>query len=191
LSRIDWTAIAIKFFAAFQVFGALSYAASASVFFISLSNNDPNMYASNFITVTAILSIAVPILASVILWRKALPIANWMWREDAEGKSHESKLSATSFFKVKAAVLTGIGIFIFITRIPAWFDSLGVFFGYYFSPDSPLIINQSNPFTYDMIINIGSRFVQLILASVFILAPKRVLVFLDKIQDTWDLITEV
>jgi hypothetical protein len=190
LSRIDWTAIAIKFFAAYEIFRTLLVTASYSLILITAQTDPDSDFAviTNFL-VPLLIGVILPLLLSVLLWRNANSIAGWMWK--SQEAKQEAEASTAKFFGAKAAVLTGIGIFIFVTHFPEWLAAFSSLISFYGEPASSMTYQIRETHIPTEIVLLIARVVQLILATVFILVPKRVLVFLDKIQDTWDLTTEV
>lgn len=138
------------------------------------------------------LGIAIlPVLAGIILWRKADVVSRWMWTETRETK-RVRKQSVPNLFQIKKAALTFIGLFIFIGSLPGIISLIG---NTIISWQQFAAITGGNLVFLEQVrlhdyMNFFALIVKIFVSLALITSPTRIIVFLDKVQNTWDLLIE-
>jgi hypothetical protein len=192
MSRTEWSELLIKIFAIVQIFGGFFsvtvFVGAYAIFVPALAQNQVQI---PFIFVLPFLGMLIlPVIAGIIIWRKATTISNWMWLDtQPNNKGKRLKVPGPNLFQIKKAAIAGIGLYIFITRIPAIVNSIGDFI-LRWQQFSQFGENALDFFQLSEYINLFAIFLGLFVAIILIASPTRIIVFLDKIQNTWDLLIE-
>lgn len=195
MNRIEWTTAAIKGYAALQIFGAILTTVGYSVNILSLPtiaglNGQSEVPIQIYLIYISI--IVITFVLSIVLWRKAYVLAHWIWRPFQSNAETVEAEEPQKSFKLMANIVTIIGIYILISRLPSWIGAFQpiIFYGR-LAAQGTLLDNSFNAATAGEYLNIFANLLQMLLAIAFIAVPQRIVAFLDKISDTWDLITEI
>jgi len=125
VNRLEWTELLLKVFA---LTNALSSAIAVPYLVgtvATLSGIPEANVAVPWPTVAAIavLVIIFPLVASILIWWQARPIANRIWSSPADADA-PSGIGPTSFEIIQMAIFTTIGLFFLVSGIPDLLSSI-------------------------------------------------------------------